>query len=775
MKKILFFIFSLLLLMACANLGTPDGGPFDEDPPKVVSTTPKYASTNTKVKKVTLLFNENVKIENAQEKVIISPPQLEQPTIEAIGKKITVSFVDSMHENTTYTIDFADAILDNNEGNPMGDYAFTFSTGEHIDTFQVSGNVLDASDLEPVKGILVGLYRIPDEESIEADSLSEGKATVGVLPDSVFKTKPFERVSRTDSRGHFVIKGLDKEARYRVYALDDKNQNFYYDQKSERVAFNHIDIQSTCKPDVRYDTIWHDTIYYDSIKKVPYTHFYPDDIVLLAFETNDKDRHLIKSERPELNRFSLYFSSRCDTLPRVRALNFDTTDAFIIDATEHNDTITYWLKDSTIYNLDVLELLVDYYHTDTSGVLALTCDTIPLESKITKAKVEKERQKAWDEWVKEYKKQLKEERKAKKHERNGNDGDSNDGDSNDTDAAEAVAENVSNDDSLRVADDSLRVADDSLHIDSLHIDNDSLHTDSVEVKDVAEKTKADKKKKNKKEKEKDDIDESEIPPMPEEFLEVKVTGQALDPDKNVEITWTEPIDSVDMSKIHLVTRRDSIEIDERFMLKPVPGKIMQYRLYAEWVPDSTYFLKADTGAFVSIYGKRSPGLKNQIKVGSLDTYSTLFVVLHNADTSAVVQLLDGSDKVVKTIKAVDGKADFYFIKPATYYMRTFYDRNGNGVWDPGNYDTDLMPEEVYYYDRPMELKAQWEITQDFTPTSVPLAKQKPAKITKQKADKDKKSTRSRNKERLEQKKNAKNGKNSNGSNNSTQFNPGRMF
>ena len=86
----------------------------------------------------------------------MSPPQLEMPEIKASGKKITVELKDSLIANTTYTIDFSDAITDNNEGNPLGNYTYTFSTGEQIDTFEVSGTVLNAEDLEPLKGIMVG-------------------------------------------------------------------------------------------------------------------------------------------------------------------------------------------------------------------------------------------------------------------------------------------------------------------------------------------------------------------------------------------------------------------------------------------------------------------------------------------------------------------------------------------------------------------------------------------------------------------------------------------
>ena len=147
-----FYFFAFLLLFSCARMGSPDGGWFDDDPPKVVSCTPADKSTNVSSKKVTILFDEFIKLEDATNKVIVSPPQLEVPEIKASGKKIIVELQDSLKANTTYTIDFSDAISDNNEGNPMGNFTYCFSTGEQIDTFEVAGYVLDASNLEPIKG-----------------------------------------------------------------------------------------------------------------------------------------------------------------------------------------------------------------------------------------------------------------------------------------------------------------------------------------------------------------------------------------------------------------------------------------------------------------------------------------------------------------------------------------------------------------------------------------------------------------------------------------------
>ena len=177
-------------------MGQPDGGWYDETPPRVVGASPADGGVNVKSKKISIYFNEFIKLDNPTEKVVVSPPQLEVPEIKAGGKHIQVELLDSLKPNTTYTIDFSDAISDNNENNPMGNYTYSFSTGEAIDTMEVSGYVLEAQNLEPIKGILVGLYpAIPESE-------------IGTKSDTLFTTKPMIRVSRTDSRGRFVIKGI---------------------------------------------------------------------------------------------------------------------------------------------------------------------------------------------------------------------------------------------------------------------------------------------------------------------------------------------------------------------------------------------------------------------------------------------------------------------------------------------------------------------------------------------------------------------------------------
>ena len=139
-------------------------------------------------------------------------------------------------------------------------------------------------------------------------------------------------------------------------------------------------------------------------------------------------------------------------------------------------------------------------------------------------------------------------------------------------------------------------------------------------------------------------------------------------------------------------------------------------------------------------------MKKTISVKPLEEFSTLFVSLQNTDTTAIVQLLNTSDKVVKETKVKNSKVDFYFLQPGTYYLRMFYDRNGDGVWTTGDYDSQTQAEQTFYYSGALNLRAQWEVTQTWNPLATPISKQKPAKITQQKPDKEK-TIKNRNAER----------------------------
>ena len=625
---------ALLMLMivvySCASMGNPDGGPYDEEPPKFVRSTPKPFAINSKEKKVTIEFDEFINREKAAEKVVVSPPQLEQPEIKASGRKVVVGLVDSLRPNTTYTIDFADAIVDNNEGNPLGNYAFTFSTGTTIDTMEVSGTVLSASDLEPVKNIQVGLH--------------------SDLSDSAFMKKPFDRVSRTDSRGHFSIRGI-APGKYRIYALMDGNQNYLFDSKTEMIAFSDSIIIPAMEDAMRQDTIWKDSLTIDTIKSVGYTRFLPDDIILRAFKEENDRQYLTRSERDKENHFVLTFSARADTLPTLKGLNFDERDAFIIEKTDRNDSICYWIKDSLIYQMDTLEIQMDYLATDTLDRLVPQTDTLFLANKLTRAEREK-----------------------------------------------------------------------------------------LEAKAAEEKEKERKKKEKKGEK---------IEPEPTKFLTLNVDApSAFDLDRNVYLSFDEPVASIDTAAIHMEIKKDSLWEEIPFLFVSDSVLPRKYEILAEWEPEKEYQLSIDSMAFKGVYGLHTNKVKQTMKVKKLNEYGTILLNITGADSTAVVELLDGSGKVLRQQRITpQNTADFYYLNPGTkFYIRLFNDRNGNGVWDTGKYSEHLQPEEVYYFPKVWEMKANFDFEENWNINAVPVEKQKLDEIKKQKPEETKK-IQDRNKER----------------------------
>ena len=378
---------------SCASMGTPDGGPYDEMPPKFIGSNPGLHAVNVKTQKIELEFDEFIKLEKPSEKVVVSPPQLEQPEIKVQGRKVVVELIDTLKASDTYTIDFSDAIVDNNEGNPMGHFTYSFSTGASIDTMEVAGTVLNAADLEPIKGIQVGLHKN--------------------LNDSALTTLPFDRVSRTDSRGHFIIRGVAPGS-YRIYALMDGNQNYLFDSKTETVAFSDSIIVPSMMPATRQDTIWKDTLTIDTIKTVGYTRFLPDNVILRAFKEENTRQFFSRSQRDKENHFILKFSAKADTLPTLSGLNFDAKDAFVIEANEGNDSICYWIKDSLVYQMDTLAVQMDYLYTDSLDQLVPKTDTIYLANKLTREQREKLAKKEAEAKEKERKKKEKKGEKIEK-------------------------------------------------------------------------------------------------------------------------------------------------------------------------------------------------------------------------------------------------------------------------------------------------------------------------------------------------------------------------
>ncbi len=601
----------VLSIYSCANMSRPGGGPRDETPPLFVKSTPAPGALNVSKQRVEIEFDEIIQVESPGEKVIVSPPQKDMPEIRASGRKVTVELKDSLLPNTTYTIDFSNSIVDNNEKNPLYSFAYSFSTGPTIDSLQVSGILLNASDLEPVTGMLVGLH--------------------SNLDDSAFQKLPLERIASSDELGHFTIRNV-APGKYRLFALKDLNRDYKFDNPSEEIAFFDSIVVPTADVKLHVDTLWKDSVTIDTIIEYNHTHFYPNDILLTSFNEGFKSQYLDKTERTDRRRLNIYFTAPADSLPRLKPLNFESDDWAILERSPHNDSLQYWIKDSTIYNMDTLIFAAEYLRTDSLRELSLYNDTL----KFT---------------MRRYKNTKKKEKKKE--------------------------------------------------------EGDSIEAPKIEFLQMSSKT-----------------------------------SGSLDLYRPLRFSFAEPLQSYDRGKIHLEQKRDTLWIpvaDSLVTFQQDSIAIRDYTLSYKWTPGESYRVVMDSTAFTNIYGLFTDDYTQEFKVKALEDYANLYIAITGVTDSAVVEILDSGDKPVRSTPVVNGGAEFMYMNPGTYYARLYIDSNGNGKYDTGNYAEKRQPEEVSYYPQELELKANWDIEQEWDIYATPVDRQKPDKIKKNKPKEKKRS------------------------------------
>jgi uncharacterized protein (DUF2141 family) len=238
-KQLIYFILSILLIQqilvqsSCAHIVPPTGGDKDTLPPKPVKSTPKDSVLNFNSNKVTIDFDEFIELDRPFENVILSPNPTKQPTVESRLKTLTIRLKDSLLPNTTYSIDFGNSVKDINEGNILKDYKFVFSTGNTIDTKEISGKVILAEDGKIDSTLIVTLYNQLDDSAVA-------------------KKKPFY-YTRLKGDGTFKFTNLPA-GKFALYALKDANGNKQYDSPTETFAFanNIIETSDTTAPVTLY-------------------------------------------------------------------------------------------------------------------------------------------------------------------------------------------------------------------------------------------------------------------------------------------------------------------------------------------------------------------------------------------------------------------------------------------------------------------------------------------------------------------------------------------
>lgn len=334
-------LFLLIFLTRCANPVTPEGGPKDSKPPSVVLADPPLNSIHFNKKEIRITFNKYVQLKDQSNQVNIAPPTLRHADIRLRGKSIVIKLNDSLKSNTTYSINFGDAISDITENNILHNFIYSFSTGSYIDSLSLSGKVINAFDLVPQKDVIAELY-INENDTLPLDSLP-------------YHVKPYY-LAKTNDNGEFSFHNL-RNVPYLLFALKDANGDYIFNSKSEKIAFSDslvkgVYIKPPSPEDLKKDSLAKkDTLHpkkdtvlikKDTVGMIKKGIISPN--TLLLFEETDSVQKILKADM--INEDQIWISYRFPvTNPEFIPLNLPDTSGWVIpEINTTHDTVFLWSK-----------------------------------------------------------------------------------------------------------------------------------------------------------------------------------------------------------------------------------------------------------------------------------------------------------------------------------------------------------------------------------------------------------------------------------------------
>jgi uncharacterized protein (DUF2141 family) len=315
------------MMTRCAKQGSPTGGPKDTDPPEFLSSIPPNRSIFFKETKATIVFSEFIQLKDPSKEIFISPPQRTKPEYKTQGKKVIVEFQEELRPNTTYTLSFGNSVIDFTEGNPLVNFEYVFSTGNHIDSLSIPGKILDALDHKPVPDIIVMVYQ-DDNDTIPLDSLP-------------LRVRP-KNASKTTKEGTFRINNL-ASGDYKLFAIEDLNNNFIFDLPNERIAF--LDSLVTIIPPLETMSIPVDSTSSDTLAETTYQDLTGDSYTLYLFQEVDSVQKLLSKKLIGNNLLQYIFHLPADSV-QLAPVNFQplTDNWYLTEFGTLRDTVNFWLK-----------------------------------------------------------------------------------------------------------------------------------------------------------------------------------------------------------------------------------------------------------------------------------------------------------------------------------------------------------------------------------------------------------------------------------------------
>lgn len=358
----------IVIISSCANQGMPTGGPRDSIPPVLTGTQPDYKSLNFDGDEIRLTFNEYIDPSDISEELVVSPPLTKRPIIRTKSKTLIVQFNEELRDSVTYSLDFKNSIVDNNEQNPYEGMRFSFSTGDVFDTLRVAGKVINGFNLEAVENTLVALHK-------------------NLHDSAVFRAIP-DYIAKTDKNGLFMIDNIAPGS-YHIFSINDANNDMLYNEGAEEIAFLDTLVVPSAEFHEEMDTLVKGV---DSLLVTGHIHFHPDPFYLRQFMEDIFEQYLDSYERETRYKCSFVFNESVEDSFAVHLIDKTADDWYILEPNVKMDSLTLWIADTVVANTDSLFMEVLYYQLDSMNQLYIQKDTLEMNF-VEKEEPERKRRK----------------------------------------------------------------------------------------------------------------------------------------------------------------------------------------------------------------------------------------------------------------------------------------------------------------------------------------------------------------------------------------------
>ncbi len=642
----IIFLLSAFILTRCAKVVAPTGGPKDEKHPLIVKVEPSFNTVNFNSKKINITFNEFIQLKDLNTNLVVSPPLEEKPEITVKGKTLVIELVSELQDSTTYNIYFGNSVQDFNEGNPIENFEYVFSTGDFIDSLSIKGQVVNSYNLLPEEGVFVMLYK--DYE------------------DSVPMKQLPVHVSKTNKEGFFQINNISNN-QFKLFCLRDFNKNYLFDLPNEDIAFIDSLISFSLITETTIDTIYKtdtlialedsgnvtnsrtpdiisDTLIVvkestsadsssieknvldsmamnrpvvsdsllttDSLRNekqneidtiiIQSKSYFPiHEFVFRLFTEYHEVQYLTNNARNTKQRIDLIFNKPIKDSIQFSVLDtIIESDWFLKETNQTNDSVIFWLTDSTLYNKESISFALTYQKEDTNMVYQSSTDTLKL--RYTEPKLKK----------------------------------------------------------------------------NVEVDSSLQYTMNVKSRSTIDLNK------------------------PITFL-FETPVQQYDTSK---IDLIAIVDSIEIP-VPYTLEQDSLR--KRKYLMDVDWSedtIYRIEVYPGAFKD-IYQAVNDTNIFEFKSQKRDYYGKLLANITGIDSSSVSF----QAVVQVIIPSKDKENVLKEIIIKNDQIIDFDYLPPKEVMLKIILDKNFNGKWDTGEYITHLQPEEVLYYKEKIQVRSNWDI------------------------------------------------------------------